>query len=171
MRRLLVLVLVPLLFVGAACGGDDDDDAAGGGGGANSFCDKARDVDSRFNELESSFSGDEIPSKEVFDQAADTLEDLAGDAPGEVKDDLQTIVDGVRQIADVFGKVDLSDPSALTDPANADALQEMGEKMESIGTDVEDASDRVETYLKDECNIDISGDDDGSTGSSTEDGS
>jgi hypothetical protein len=165
-------MLIPLLVFVAGCGGDDDDDtaASGGGGSSSSFCDRAKTVDERFAALEDSFSGDEVPSGDVFKQAADTISDLADGAPKEIKDDLETVADGVRQIADVFDDIDLSDPQALADPDNAQALQEMGDRMEAVGTKVEDASNRVEAYLKDECGIDISGDD-GSSGGGADDGS
>lgn len=155
MRRLSVILLVPVLALGAGCG--DDDDASAGG----DFCDRARLLDAQMSSLENEFEGDDIPSSEVFDEAADALGDLADGAPSEIKGDLETLADGVREIAEIFGDIDLSDPEALSDPENAEQLQAMGERMEELDATVGDASDRVEAYLADECGIEI--DDDGTS--------
>lgn len=149
MRRLAVLLTLPLLAL-VSCGGDDDD-----GGSAAGFCDRADTFDEQFAQLEEQFDGSETPSAEIFDQAADAIEDLADEAPSEIEGDMRTVSGGVREIAEIFGEIDLSDPEALSDPANAGTLAELSERMETLGEEVEDASDRVETYLQDECGISI----------------
>jgi hypothetical protein len=157
MRRLALVLVLPVLVFGAGCGGDDDDDGgsvAASVSGSGSFCDRAESVQAEFDSLDSEFSGSELPSGDVFDRAADAIADLADDAPSEIKADLETVADGVREIADLFGEVDLSDPEALNDPDNAEALQEMSTRMGELDEKVTGASDRVETYLKDECGID-----------------
>ena len=155
MRRLAVLLLVPVLALGAGCGGDDDDDVSASGG----FCDRARLLDRQMNTLEEQFGGEDVPSSEAFEETADAIGGLADGAPTAIKGDLETLEDGVREIADIFGDIDLSDPAALTDPANTEKLEQMGERMEALDTDIGEASERVETYLSDECGLDISGDD------------
>lgn len=158
MRRLAALAVLPLLALGAGCGGDDDDVSASGDGG---FCDQARALDAEMATLEEQFSGEEMPSVEVFEQTADAIGELADDAPEEIEGDLNTLAGGVREIAEIFGDIDFNDPEALSDPANAEQLQEMGERMEALDESVGESSDRVEEYLADECDIDIS--DDGSS--------
>lgn len=172
MRRLAVITLVPLLALGAGCGGDDDDVNASGGG----FCDRARALDAEMTALESQLDGDEMPSREEFDQTADAIGDLADDAPDEVKGDLETLAAGVREVADIFGEIDLNDSEALADPANAETLQEMSERMDALDESVGESSERVEEYLADECDIDIGDDggsdvDDGTDGTDGSDGS
>ena len=165
MRRLAVLVLVPVLALGAGCGGDDDDDVSASG----SFCDRARLLDQQMTTLEDQFGGEEVPSGEAFEETADAIGGLADGAPSAIKGDLETLEGGVREVAEIFGDIDLSDPAALTDPANREQLEQMGERMEGLGEDIEGASKRVETYLSDECGLDISGDDGTSeTGDGTE---
>ena len=154
MRRLAVLAVLPLLLV--ACG-DDDDDGGGvaGDGDGGAFCDRATVVDQQFQELESSFEGSEMPNEDVFDQAADALDDLADGAPDDIAEDLQTIADGAREIGEVFADIDLSD---------TEGLAELAPRMEEIGEEVEAASGRVEAYLEEECGISIddgAGDDEG----------
>ena len=155
MRRLAVLLLVPVLALGAGCGGDDDDDVSASG----SFCDRARLLDRQMTTLEAQFEGEEMPSGEAFEETADAIGGLADGAPSAIKGDLETLEDGVREIAEIFGDIDLSDPAALSDPENMAQLEQMGERMEALDTDISAASERVETYLSDECGLDISGDD------------
>lgn len=108
--------------------------------------------------LEEQFEGDEMPSSEAFDQTADAIGGLADDAPSAIKGDLETLEDGVREIAVIFGDIDLTDPAALTDPENVEKLEQMTERMEALDTEIGDASERVEDYLADECGLDISDD-------------
>ena len=44
-------------------------------------------------------------------------------------------------------------------PPGGESLEQMGERMEALDADIGDASERVESYLSDECGLDISGDD------------
>ena len=108
--------------------------------------------------LEEQFGGEEMPSSEAFEETADAIGGLAEDAPSAVKGDLETLADGVREIAEIFGDIDLSDPAALSDPENTAKLEEMGDRMEALDSEIGDASERVETYLQDECGLDISDD-------------
>jgi hypothetical protein len=143
MRRLAVLLALPLVAL-VSCGGDGAD-----------FCEQATAFDEQFAELEEQFDGDELPTAEAFEQAAAAIDDLADDAPEEIEGDMRTVSGAVREIAEIFGEIDLSDPEALTDPANAGALAELNERMESLGGEVEEASNRVEAYLEEECDISV----------------
>jgi hypothetical protein len=165
MRRLLVLLALPLIAAGfVACGGDDDSGGAvstdkgsssNGSSSGSSFCKKAKAVDEEFNQLDSAFTSNGAPSSDVFEKAADALEKLADDAPSKIKTDMRTVADGVRKVADVLGDIDLSDPQALADPKNAEKLQQMSDEMEGLGQEIQAASDRVGKYLSDECGIDL----------------
>ena len=177
MRRLVALVALPVLLF-AACGGDDDGGDGGSASGASNadsaFCDGAREIEARFNELDEEFNGDTIPTPEVFEEAAAAIEDLVPDAPDEIGDDLETVAGGVRRLAELLGEFDLSDPEVMNDPEALAQLEALGEELESIGSDVEGSTERVETYLRDECGIetedpDTSGEtDDPATDESTE---
>lgn len=167
MRRLSVLLLVPFLLIGAACGDDDDSggsvNAAVGGDGGGGFCGKAENLDAEIKGLEQSFTGSAFPSGDTFKNAASSIRDLGDDAPSEIKDDLNTIADGVEQLGEALGDIDLSDTAALSDPANAEKLQQISEDMEDVGGEIEAASNRVAKYLADECGIDIDDGDDVTT--------
>ena len=164
MRRLSVLVLVlSLLAFGAGCGGDDDKGGSTAAGGGGNFCTKAALIDKQFAELDKSFSGTDMPTDKVFAEAATAINELAKDAPSEIKADLELVAKGVAKIGEIFEGVDLSDPSTLSDPEVMAKLQEASTEMESLGTDIEDASDRITKYVKDECGIDLDESDGGST--------
>jgi hypothetical protein len=150
MRRSAAALLLLLPWF-AACGSDDNEEAG-------SFCDRADLVEERFADIEEGFEASEVPDPEIFERAADTLEDLADGAPAEIEDDLQTIADGARRIGEVFSEFDFSDEAALADPANAEALAEIGKEMSQVGADVEAATSAVEAYLESECGVSVAED-------------
>lgn len=172
MRRFSVLLLAPLLVVGFACGDDDDVSASGGGGGGGgvgSFCDKAELLDARFNQLDESLGGDQLPTGETFKEVAEAVSSLAGDAPQEIRADLEKVSEGVTRFAELFEGIDLSDPSSFSDPEVMAKLEESQAELETLGEEVEESSDRIEAYLEDECGLDLGDDDDDSGTSSTTD--
>lgn len=148
MRRIALLVALPALLL--ACGGDDDDDVSAG-----DFCEDASVFEERFEELDSELSGGDVPSGDLFEEAAQAIEDLADDAPGEISDDLNTVADGVREVAAVLEEVDFDDPELLEDPERAEELQAVAARMEAIDAELQAAGERVEAYLQDECGIGI----------------
>ena len=121
LRRVLGLTAVPALLLTAAACGDDDDSAGG------SFCDQARSVEERFDEIQD-------PTTEEFGAALDAIRDM--DPPAEIADDWNTMVSAL----DVFNDIDLENP----DP---NALAEF----EAEAAEMEAASERVSTYMQEEC--------------------
>jgi hypothetical protein len=100
-----------------------DDDDSAGG----SFCDQAESLNERFNEIED-------PTSEQFAAALDAIREV--DPPAEIADDWNTLVSAL----DGLENIDLENP----DPA---ALAEL----ESAG--MQEASDRIDTYMSEECGI------------------
>jgi hypothetical protein len=92
---------------------------------AGSFCDQARVIDEQMTDLD-------LESTNIADIAS-AMDEI--DPPAEIADDWNTVVDGFERLADM----DLSDPEAFDE---ADFVE------------AEAASDRVTTYLRDECGID-----------------
>jgi hypothetical protein len=122
LRRLAGLLAVPaLLLTAAACG--DDDDSAGGG----SFCDQARSLEAQFEDIDD-------PTSEEFSAALDAIRDM--DPPAEIAEDWETMVSAL----DVFNDIDIEnpDPSVL-------------EEFEAEAANMEAASERVGTYMEEEC--------------------
>ena len=147
MRRLAVVLAVLAIGGGtAACGGDDGDggSASGGGGGGDKdrFCELAAQED--IEGLED-FDPESTGDMEQLDEALAQLSDAA---PGEIKDDVETVASGLRELVEVLSTIDTSDPDALGELAErAEELEGMQEKMEA-------ATERVDRYLEEECGID-----------------
>ena len=153
-RRLVVLLAALVVALGMASCGADDSGGKASGGSTKAFCSKAKAVDTQFDDLDSAVGATAVPKREAMAKAATSLEALATSAPAAVKADLRTVADGVRKIADLLGKVDITDQAALSDPKNTATLQQMSAEMERLGTQVQAASGRVAKYLHDECGID-----------------
>jgi hypothetical protein len=164
MRRPTALLLAPLLVVCVACGGGSsrggatsDAKASASAGDARSsvFCKRATTIDRQFTDLEKTFSGSAVPSGVVFEKAATAIDDLVKVAPATIKADLKTVAAGVRTVATALSGINLSDPKAMSDPANAAKLQAASSELSKVGADVQAASTRVSTYMSSQCGIDI----------------
>jgi hypothetical protein len=165
MRRITMLALVVVLaLVGAACGGDDDDSAAdetkttddsatsddGGDDGGSTDIGDFVDDDCEFlltgafqNPLASAQGGDID-----FSDEASRLDEVADNAPDEIKDAMKTIADTWDEMADVLKDVDLSDPSSLRDPEVQQKFQQLSE----IATDdYQAATEQLSTWLQENC--------------------
>lgn len=101
----------------------DDDDASS----TASFCDEYKSLEERFSDVDD-------PTSEDFGEALEAFKDL--DPPEEIADEWDTMVNALEGFADI----DLSDPEALE---NADIDTEA----------VDEASTRIDNFLKDECGI------------------
>ena len=135
MRKLIALGSSIVLCVAlAACGGDDDDDAGGGGGGGADFCEQVRGFDEEFAEAEA-----------TDEEAIDALRELADNAPDEISDD-------INDLLDLFDRIQ----EAGDDPEEIAELTE-----EAAG--LEESAQRVMTYFEDECGIETESDTTGTT--------
>jgi hypothetical protein len=105
--------------------------------GAADFCDRAADIDHRVDAAVSDL-GDNPSIPDAIRQL--TVELRAIDAPAPIAADWETMAAGMERLADAFADVDITDPSTL------DAL-------DAAQSDLSAASDRVATYLHDECGI------------------
>jgi hypothetical protein len=147
--RTMTAAAVALMVLGlAACGSDDDSSGSGSGGGGNSadLCDNAR-------ELESLGNGDALGDLDeaTFTRLTDLVEGVRENAPDEIKDDIETVADGFADVREIFEEYDY-DLAKLGAAAATDA--ELTERLESFGgQDFTDASERVSTYLQEECGL------------------
>lgn len=175
MRRIAVLLLL-LSALLAACGADDggtddvasrsattdagestaDGDEDGGGEedadseefsgkGSGDFCDKARDYDKKFENIG---QNSEDAEKE-WDELEDAIDDLAGDAPAEIEDDVQLVAKNFKEVKAVYEKYDY-DFSKVPEEEAA-AIDDEG---------VKEANERVNAYMETVCKIDQDGDGD-----------
>lgn len=144
MRRLAVVLAVLAIAGGlAACGGDDGDGASasggGGGGDKDRFCELADQED--IEDFDPASTGD-------MEQLDEALSDLSAAAPGEIKDDVETVASGLRELVEVLSTIDTSDPAAREE------LAERAEELEGMQEQMEVATGRVDRYLEEECGID-----------------
>lgn len=172
MRRIVVLLLALSLLL-AACGGDDggEDDVAarsstteaeesaedGGddaedadaeefsGKGSGDFCDKARDYDKKFENI----GQNSEDAEEEWNELEDAIDDLAGDAPGEIEDDVELVAKNFKEVKALYEKYDY-DFSKVPEEEAA-AIDDEG---------VEEANERVNAYMETVCKIDQDGDGD-----------
>jgi len=148
------MVAVTTLMTGllAGCGGD-----GGGSAGGGDYCDSIEDAKAEFGDIEGGdFAG--------FDQAIDTVHELADDAPDEVADDWEVLEGALDDLVAALEKagIELSDLEAMSrgemppglDPAK---LQELAADMQDFGgEELETATDNIEKHAKDECDVDLS---------------
>ncbi len=126
MRRILGLAAVPaLVFAMAACGGDDDESSSGGGD-SSSFCDDARTIDEAAENTDTE-------DLDAFGDAIAAMQAL--DPPAEIAEDWALMFESFEQMSDL----------SVEDMENLD---------EDSFAEAEAASERVSTYMEEECGID-----------------
>jgi hypothetical protein len=148
MRRLAVLLAVPLVAL-VSCGGDDDDD------GGQAFCDRARSFDAEFAEIEEEFEGNEVPTGESFETAANAIEEFAEDAPDAIRDDVEAMAEAMHDVASMLDDLDVdltANPEDLSEE-QANELIEVGNAMGERLEGIEEPGQRIEAYLEEECGI------------------
>jgi hypothetical protein len=151
MKSKRVLLAIPLTLAFVACGDDD-----GGGGSASDWCDVAtqvQDQDQVFEDMD--FTNPET-IEEAFTSSRDLLDDAVGEAPDEIRDDVETVRDGFATLVDELEAVDF------------DFMQLDTAVLDEIGVEVQEASDRIAAYSEEECGIES--DDGADTTDATDDG-
>jgi hypothetical protein len=176
MRRIALLLLVLLSLVAGACGGGDGGDdngdsagsAAGGtreagsddaddadtdfsGEGSGDFCDKIQVLNDD-ESLEMSGEETEEESRRKAQESLDALDDLADDAPPEIEDDVDLLVEGLRPLLEAIAEGKDFTQMSEEEQAEFEALD--SEEYEAAGN-------RVNAYVEGVCGIDT--DDDGDT--------
>jgi hypothetical protein len=130
---------------------------SGCGGGTDSYCDTLESTQKNFDDFESSdFSN--------FDEFTDKVEELADEAPDEVKDDWKVLADAFKAFVDALEKAGL-EPADLEGLAGGDipegvdmeALNEAFSEAQALGgEEFQEATENIEKHAKDECDIDLS---------------
>jgi hypothetical protein len=125
-------------------------------GGTDAYCDTLKETKSDFEDFEAAdFSN--------FDEFTDRVEELADDAPDEVKDDWEVLEKAFNEFVDALEEAGLepADLEALSNgelPEGVD-MEELSGAMESAqamsGEEFEEATANIEKHAKDECNVDL----------------
>lgn len=141
-------MIAALLF--SAC--SDDKKSSGGGGAtdAAAFCAKLQEYKTATDSFDSTMS-DPTPEslKTAFETMAAMLQDLESSAPSEISADLNKMNDSVDMMTAAFEKYDWDFMQVVTAPE----FQEIDTLMSS--EEMTAAQDRLDTWAKDTCNIDM----------------
>jgi hypothetical protein len=151
----LSLALAGAILLGgtlAACGGSDD-----GGGAGGDYCKDLKSATSEFKTLE---SGDYAR----FDTVVTTIHKLAGEAPGDIKDDWEVLDGALSTIVKAFDDAgiklsDLDDIQAGKIPEGVDMskLAGLSTTLGDVSSEkYTDASKNIEKHAKDVCKVDLS---------------
>jgi hypothetical protein len=125
-------------------------------GGTDAYCDTLKDTQKDFDDFQASdFSN--------FDEFTDRVEELADDAPDEVKDDWEVLEKAFKGFVDALDEAGL-EPEDLEGLANGElpegvdmeALSSAMEEAQALGgEEFEKATKAIEKHAKDECDIDL----------------
>jgi hypothetical protein len=142
MRRGAGAVALLVLAAGlTACGDDDGGASSSGGGDKDRFCALASQQDIEgLDDFDPSKKGDLAE----LDAALDDLHDAA---PGEIRDDVDTVSAGLRELVEL-ASVDRSDPDAMAE------LRDRASELQGRRAEMQAAAQRVEQYREKECGVD-----------------
>jgi hypothetical protein len=149
-RAMLAIVAVAALTAGAAACGDDDTAGTGDTASPERFCAQMEAAEAAFDSLESE---DFEPA--VFETALETLRAI--NPPAEISDDWNRIIEALDEVTDLFGEIDLNDPSSFLALEEDEDLMQRFEDLEAEFADLDEAGDRVADYVRDECGIELDG--------------
>ena len=160
MRRTLLACRTGLSVAAAvvllsACGGSDEDSSAASSSEATSsasessapaagsqFCTEAAGIQEKVGA-----SFDEQDPASLGTALKEGAAEIRGiEPPAEIAADWNALADGLDQIAAAFAEVDLTDPAAQ---------QVLGQKIAELQGPLDTASTNVETYLRDECGLEL----------------
>lgn len=155
-RRGALSVAAVVVLV-SACGGSDESSSSASESGETSagatrssaappadseFCTKAGSIQQR---VTASFTeSDPADLGALLQQGADEVRET--EPPAEIAADWAALADGLEQVAASFAGVDLDDPAAQ---------QALGRKIAELQGPLSTASTNVETYLRDECGLEV----------------
>jgi hypothetical protein len=130
---------------------------AGCGGGTDAYCESLESASDEFSTFEGGNAGD-------LEQAMETFDELADEAPGDVQADWEVLDEAFSGLEDALEEAglefsDLDSMMAGETPENIDPtkLAALAEDLQALATDdIQKAADNIEKHAKDECGIDLS---------------
>jgi hypothetical protein len=135
-----------------ACGSDDGDKAGSGG----DYCSDLKDAKKEVDALKGGDFSD-------LEKTTDAMNELADEAPDEIKDDWEILVKGVQKLVDALKKAGLDDDDMATlqtgeipDGVDLAALQSLMDEIKALDTEeFREAGDNINKHAKDECGVDL----------------
>lgn len=154
MKKKIGLGLVALaVAVGmTACGGGSD----GASADAGDFCAKAKSFTELSDTTGSLFengAADSAEIKETWTEVTERLDEFEKAAPDEVRGDIATVTGAIDGFSALLEDADYNLTTVITKAASDPSILEQFESLDDA--EVEAAADRVETYVKAECGIDL----------------
>lgn len=159
LTRLAVSGLLVAVSLLGACGGDDDADGAErettttDAGPENTARDQPAQASAAFCEQADTVANDDSLDELDINDAVDAavveqlFQDWAEEAPDGVRGDIETVAEQFAELA-----------QAVVDAREADDPEAAQEELEEQFADFEAATERVEEFVSDACDIDLSGD-------------
>jgi hypothetical protein len=151
-KRILSAIAAAALGLGllTACGDD------GGGSAGGDYCE---DLKAAKKELDSIGGGD----FGSLQKTTERMHDLADEAPDEIKDDWEVLVEGIDKLVAALKAAGLTDEDManlqsgqIPDGVDMEALQDLMTELELLETpEFQEASDNVNKHAKDECGVDL----------------
>jgi hypothetical protein len=139
MRRLVSLAVPTALVLAlAACGGDD----AGGALSTDEWCERAENINALSDDLDAVDPFDPEGIEAAYTQFRSAVDAVRGVAPDEIRDDVETLYQGVADIDDALADADYS------------FLDVDLSFMSGREGDMDTASERVRSYNVRECGFD-----------------
>jgi hypothetical protein len=123
----------------AGCGGDDESDIT-------AFCDKVKELEAAPSPFEGVAQGDIEGTKDAIEEAQGLLAEVAAVAPAEIQDD-------VDQAEAFFADF----VEAIQDANSPKDLLAVSEEFQTQAQDYQAASERLNTYTEENCDINVDG--------------
>jgi hypothetical protein len=154
-KRILSAVAAAALGLGllTACG---DDGGGKAGGSSGDYCSDLKDAKKEVDALKGGDFSD-------LQKTTDAMNKLADEAPDEIQDDWEILVDGVQKLVDALKKAGLDDADMATlqsgqipDGVDVTALQGLMTEIKELDTkEFQTAGENINKHAKDECGLDL----------------
>ncbi|MFY0406674.1 hypothetical protein [Solicola sp. PLA-1-18] len=122
-------------------------------GGGNAYCDEIKAAENDIGGI----SNPQDLTLGDFEKAADRFDDIAEEAPDSVTKEWQNTADTLDKLTEAFEDAGAESSSKLTDvvadPKFAQAAQSLSGDLTAVNTDMQ----KVNTNVKEECDIDLGG--------------
>ena len=153
MRKLMAIIGLAVMLLGACGGGDDDktenasaqsdttEAPSSGGGDSAKFCDARAGFEA--------MNQQSTPDANALKNAAENIDKAADVAPSEIKADVRTVADASKPFFELLASVDYDFTKLMSDQSKAQEFQAIGQKMSE--KKVEDAAERVKAWVEAHC--------------------